>query len=370
MSLVKNATHHIWVGIKYWVFKSVSFLSGKVPLRVGYWIGAAVGDFIYLTWRQHSANAVSNMRRVMGDTAEWQVVKETARDSFRNYAKTLVDFLRFPHLDIHDINRAITTQHGWENLDKALAKGKGVIIITGHIGNWDLAGALLGSHGLPLYAVADTFEPKKMDDLINGTREKYGLKIIKMETGSLKQIFTALKRNEIVLLLFDRPEPEQGVPVQFFGETAWLPAGPAAIALKTHASIVVGYCARRRGDKTFYGAFEPPIDYEPLLTGDKEHDIQIITQEIVSHMEDVIRRYPDQWYMFRQMWPRTDRHDAEIKRRRWWGGNGPSLRRLRRALGGISGLPSLGVEPPAGVEVKHKMCMVGGVARYNADQRA
>ena len=64
-----------------------------------------------------------------------------------------------------------------------------------------------------------------------------------------------------------------------------------------------------------FGAFEPPIEYEPLLAGDKERDIQIITQEIVSHMEDVIRRYPDQWYMFRQMWPRTDRHNAEIRRR-------------------------------------------------------
>src|SRR6266487_2098027 len=256
MSLFKSAVHHVWTGIRYWSYRSLSYLSGKVPLRFAYWVGALVGDFGYLVWRRHSANAVSNMRRVMGDAADWRVVKETARDSFRNYGKTLVDFVRFPHLDEHDIHEAIPSQRGWENLDEARTKGKGVIVITGHIGNWDLAGALLGTHGLPIYAVADTFEPKKIDDLINGTREKYGMKIIKLEAGSLRQIFAALKRNEIVLLLFDKPEPDEGVAVQFFGETAWVPVGPAAIARKTGAAIVVGYCARRRNDKTFYGVFE------------------------------------------------------------------------------------------------------------------
>ena len=315
MNPLKKATHHIWTGIRYWSYKTLSFLSGIVPLRFAYWVGACVGDFGYLIWKRHSANAVSNMRRVMGDAADWRVVKETTRDAFRNYGKTMVDFVRFPHLDENDIRNAIAAQYGWEHLDKALSKGKGVIVITGHIGNWDLAGALMGSHGLPLYAVADTFEPKKMDELINGTREKYGTRIIKLETGSLKQIFGALRRNEIVMLLFDRPQPNEGVPVQFFGETAWIPAGPAAIALKTRAALIVGYCARRRGDKTFHGEFGQPIEYEHLLTGNKEQDIQIITQEIVSRMEQVIRRYPDQWYMFRQMWPRTDLHNAEIRRR-------------------------------------------------------
>lgn len=322
MDLIKKSAHHIWTGIRYWTFRVVSYVSGKVPLRIAYGVGNLVGDFVYLTWKEHSANAVSNMRRVMGENADWRVVKEVARDSFRNYAKTLVDFLRFPHLELPDIQKAIASQSGWENLDKAIAKGKGTLIITAHFGNWDMAGALLGSKGLPMYAVADTFEPKKMDDLINGTRERYGLKLIKLETGSLRKIFTALKNNEIVMLLFDRPEDEKGVPVQFFGETAWLPEGPAAIALKTHASIVLGYCLRRRGNKTFHGVLEEPIEYEHLLTGNKEHDIQAITQEIVTRMEALIRKHPDQWYMFRQMWPRTERHDAEVKRRRFWGGRG------------------------------------------------
>lgn len=65
---------------------------------------------------------------------------------------------------------------------------------------------------------------------------------------------------------------------------------------------------------------EPPIDYELLLTGDKDTDVQLITQEIASQMEKVIRHHPDQWFMFREMWPRTEEHDAEIRQKRFWGG--------------------------------------------------
>ena len=328
MDFVKRALNPIWQGIRYQGYRFFSYLSYRVPVRIGYWVGTLVGDFIYLTWKRHAANAVSNTRRVMGTEATWQVVKEKARDSFRNYAKTLVDFLRFPHLSFNEIEDAIASKQGMEHLENALLGGKGVVVVSGHIGNWDLAGALLGHYGFPVHAVADRFEPQRMDDLINGTREKHGIHIISLETGSLKQIFTALKRNEIVMLLFDRPQPDEGVPVEFFGETAYVPAGPAAIAIKTGAALVTGYALRDPGDKTISGTFMEPIEYKHLLTGDKEADIRRVTQEMVSRFEPIIRKHPEQWYMFREMWPRTARHNAEIKKRRLYG-----KRSLRRRLG-------------------------------------
>ncbi|HEX8221102.1 MAG TPA: hypothetical protein VF914_18060, partial [Chloroflexia bacterium] len=94
------------------------------------------------------------------------------------------------------------------------------------------------------------------------------------------------------------------------------------------AALVVGWALRDPGDRTFSGTFEAPIDYKRLLTGDKEADIRRVTQEIVNHFEVVIREHPDQWYMFREMWPRTARHNAEIKKRRLYGRR--SLRRLVR----------------------------------------
>src|SRR6476620_6291462 len=159
MDLLSNAWSHIWTGIRYWSFKTLSFLSAHLPLRFGYMVGSLIGDIGYFFFKRHSANAVSNMRRVMGESADWRVVKETARDSFRNYFKTLVDFARFPHLTLTQINSAISTQQGWDVLEEGLARGKGVLALSGHIGNWDMAGALFSSRGVPVYAVADKFEP-------------------------------------------------------------------------------------------------------------------------------------------------------------------------------------------------------------------
>jgi lauroyl/myristoyl acyltransferase len=84
MSILQKATNYISTEIKYWAFRSVSFLTGVVPLRVTYGLSVLAGDLVYLTWKRHSANAVSNMRRVMGDAADPRTVKLAARDSFRN----------------------------------------------------------------------------------------------------------------------------------------------------------------------------------------------------------------------------------------------------------------------------------------------
>ncbi len=320
MSFPKTAAKHLWVGFKYYFYRGTSWLAAQLPVRFSYAVASFIGDLVYLTWKRHAANEVSNMRRVLGPSAPWQAVKRMSRNSFRNYCKTLVDFLRFPYLNSHDITKAVPIRYGMEHLHEAHRLGHGTLIVSGHFGNWDMAAAVMLSYGLLLNAVSETHEPKKMDDLVNGTREKAGMKIIRLETNSLRQIFTALKKNEAVTILFDKPEPDQGVPVQFFGETAYVPAGPAAIALKTKASIIIGYCVRMPGDKTFYGSVEPILEYKALLTGDKEKDIQIITQQIVSTMERIIRRHPDQWYMFREMWPRTEEHNAEVRQKRFWGG--------------------------------------------------
>src|SRR5690348_10741294 len=317
-------------GGKYWGFRILSRLAGIVPIRLSYILAVLVGDFIYYTWHEHSANAVGNMRHVLGPRAGERAARRMARASFRNYAKTLADFIRFPHMGDGEVEARVQHHYGAERLDELRAKGKGVIAVSGHLGNWDFAGAYLGRRGLPLYAIADRFEPPKLDKLVIDTRLRNGIHVITMEASAMRMIFEALRRNEVVMLLIDRPMPGEGVPVQFFGETAWLPSGPAAIALKTGAPLVIGSCIRMRGDIRFQGGIESPIEYKQLLTGNKQADIQAITQAIACAMEALIRRAPDQWYMFRPMWPRpetaTERRRARRQARR------VALRRRARQL--------------------------------------
>ena len=315
-------------GLKFRGFKILSRIAGVVPLRLSYAIAVVVGDFIYYTWHDHSGNAVSNMRRVLGPGGHERDARRAARASFRNYAKTLADFIRFPHVTTEEIEGRIVDPYGLDVMDAALARGKGVLALSGHIGNWDFAGAVMGARDTPMYALADSLEPPELDALVVETRLRNGVRIIKMEPTAMRTIFEALRRNEVVLMLIDRPMPGEGVPVHFFGETAWLPSGPAAIALKTGATVVIGCCIRKRGDRQFTGGIEAPLDYQKLITGNKRADTQAITQVIATALERLISRAPDQWYMFRPMWPRPmteaeTRQARRIERRR--------IRRLVRA---------------------------------------
>ncbi|HMA34753.1 MAG TPA: hypothetical protein VKY74_09780 [Chloroflexia bacterium] len=329
-------------GFKFGVFRILSRLAGTLPLRVTYTVAVLVGDAIYYCSHEHSANAVSNMRRVLGPRAGERTIRRAARASFRNYTKTLADFARFPYMQASEIDRRVVQHYGLEVMEQAQAQNKGVIAVSGHIGNWDFAGAFMGRHGVPMYALADKFEPPQLDELVIQTRLRNGIHIIKMEAMAMRTIFEVIKRKEIVLLLVDRPMPNEGVQVQFFGETAWLPSGPAAIALRTRAPIVIGYCIRERGDTTFTGGIAPALEYQHLITGNKQADIQAITQAIATALEALIRRYPTQWYMFRPMWPRpaTAAEARRARRQARRQARGPRARRLYHARQSISRLRS------------------------------
>jgi KDO2-lipid IV(A) lauroyltransferase len=225
-------------------------------------------------------------------------VRRTARRSFHNYHRAMVDFLRLPRLTGSDATRIIEGR-GWEHLDDALQQGKGVLLVGTHFGSWDLAGLALAARRYPVNAIADGFGSKQIEDWVRTSRESRGIRIIPLRNGGLKRIYHALQRNEAVGIVFDRPAGQDGVEVEFFGESTYFPAGPAALALRTGAPIIVGYLVRRP-DGNYVGEMERVAGLEGNHQSDE--DIRQATQAIVRRFEDYIRRYPDQWYMFRRMW--------------------------------------------------------------------
>ncbi|MCL5257108.1 MAG: lysophospholipid acyltransferase family protein [Chloroflexi bacterium] len=281
----------------YRLFSAIGLAVGLIPRRISYPLAAIGGHLFFLVSRQQARNATENMKRVLGPRATRRDARKLAIRSFQQYSKFLVDFMRFPFLQRADLERIPT--FGWEHLDAALSGGKGAIIVTTHFGNWDMAAAILGASPYPCNALVDTLKPAAFDKIVQETREKHGLNLIRVE-GALTSIFRALRRNEVILIVADKPSPGSGVLVEFFGEKTWLPEGPAAIALKTGAKIVPAFLARQPNDLDFWGRLEPAVEYE--LSGNKEQDIQTITQCVARALEEVIRRYPDQWYMFRPMW--------------------------------------------------------------------
>ncbi len=283
----------------YGPFLGLVILAQRLPLKVAYGIASLVGDLLFFLWRRGRANAIDNMRHVLGPGVTDLEVCRTAQRSFRNYMKVLVDFVRLPRTSDEEVESRVQGE-GWEHLERALEGGKGALLVGTHLGSWDLAGLALAARGHELYVVAERLRPPWLNRIARDWREARGIHLIFMER-TLKPLFRALKRNQLVGIVVDRPLPKgEGVTVEFFDQVIPWPPGPATLALRTGAQVITGYLVRTL-DGHFKGEIFPPLEFQP--SGDKFEDLRWLSQKIVTLQEEVIRRYPDQWYMFRRMWP-------------------------------------------------------------------
>lgn len=277
--------------------RTVSYVAARLPLPVVYTLATFIADWVFPLIRHKRRNALDNMAQVLGPDASPELVRRTVRAAVRNYARYLVDFLRAPYLTEEELARRIRVTD-WSVLDRALEGGRGVIFVGMHMGSWDMGAACLARRGYAVHAVVDTFKHPHLNEYIQSTRRRSGLQVIPVSQAS-RRVTRVLRRGEILGLLIDRPLEGDGVPVQFFGRTAYLPGGAAALALRTGAPVLVS-AVLRRPDHSFEGIISPAMTFEP--SGDTQRDIQALTQRIVLDFEEIIRRHPDQWYMFRRMW--------------------------------------------------------------------
>jgi KDO2-lipid IV(A) lauroyltransferase len=237
------------------------------------------------------------MRQVLGPQADPHEARRLTLAAFANYARYMVDLVRLPHVRQRELNTAIRIE-GWEHVEAAYTHGKGVVFATGHIGNWDMAGAAFAARGRPVSALVETLKPARWNERVQRTRIALGVKAIPIENGP-RDMLATLRKREGLAVLVDRPLVEDGVPVTFFGRSTRVPGGAATLALRTGSPVVPAALVRdpRGGYLVHIG---PPI------VGERGDDASMVMQRIMSWLEAIIRRYPDQWFMFRQMWPSTD----------------------------------------------------------------
>jgi len=285
--------------IVYWIFRLIIFIGRRFPTRVGYFVAPIIADICYIFYWDGRRALHQNLSRVLG-TSDRRVLGRVARRSLRNFSKYVVDFIHFYTMTPEDIRRRIVFDD-FERFNAAVAEGKGIIFVTLHFGNWDMGAAGLAVYGYPVDAIAETFELPQMNDLVQGYRRHLGVNIIPMERVG-PGVMRALRRGDILALLIDVPAPGASVPVEFFGALAEVAAGPARLALRTGARVIPAVLAREPGhDELIRPILDFDVRFQP--SGDEEQDIQELTQKIMSSLERFIRQYPDQWFMFRPMWP-------------------------------------------------------------------
>lgn len=268
-----------------------------LPRRAWYRVADLLLPLVLAGWPGQVDRASRNMRRVLGERAPEPEVRRRTRLAFRNYARYLVDLLWLAG-STREEREAVTTIVGWGYVEEALRRGKGMVLVSAHLGNWDLPAAVMAGRGYAVNVIVETLQPPAWNDRVQAIREAIGLRAIPMEAG-VRELYAALGRNETVAVTFDRPLERGGVPVTYFGAETTLPAGVARLALRTGAAVV-GAVGLRRGDRVLC-VVSPPFDV--ATTGDRQRDVQALTQTIVSWLEGHVRQHPSQWFMFRDFWP-------------------------------------------------------------------
>lgn len=278
------------------------FITLSLPLNAAYKLAVFFSDLHYIFAALDRRAVGNNLKAIFPDKPADEL-NRIKRQMFRNFAKYLVDFFRFSKLDKEYIGKNIKIEN-IHYFDEALAKGKGVIVLTAHLGNWELGGAVIALSGYPFWVVALPHKHKKVDDFFNHQREIRGIHVIPLGRAA-RQCLSLLKENKMIALLGDRDFSEKGIIVDFFGRKSFFPLGPAAFAIKTQSPIVPGFMFRNPDD-TFTLKIERPIEVRVSEDTDWLTDKNNFLLEIINAykviLEDYIRRYPDQWYMFRRFW--------------------------------------------------------------------
>ncbi|MHB8645709.1 MAG: lysophospholipid acyltransferase family protein [Thermomicrobiales bacterium] len=283
----------------YWTVRFASTLLSVIPVRLSYALAGAMGEAYCIVRPSHSRWAAYNLARVLNEPETSRYVRKVARQSFGNYARVLVDFLRLPAAAHAEISASASVT-GVEQLARAAAQGKGFILVTGHMGSWDRAGAVFTGYGYKVTVLVDTFSPPQLDAWVTRMRRKFKMSAVAVERPSaLREMYRVLQRGEALVALIDTPDPD-GVPVAFFGERAMFPAGIARLALRTGCPVIVAGLFRRPDMLTYDGFCE----LATLGTADPEppRDAEALTQRIATALERAIVAHPAQWYMFRPMW--------------------------------------------------------------------
>ncbi len=279
----------------YWGFRLASLLTRIVPLRVSYGAARLAGSLLYYVWPGGRRRCVANMLRVAG--GDESLARSYARRSFANYGVYLVDFLRFPGTTADEVRERVHYDD-WPMLEEQRS-GNGIVFVTMHFGIWDMGAAALAVADYPVTTIADTVGNDRVNELVIGSRAHLGMTIVEVGHAG-PGLLRALKRNNVIAALADIPD-EEGVEVTFFGGTIRVPDGIARIALRAGSNVVAATLWRRSPWHNDMGADVVPVPFEP--SGDAEADAQALMQAIFARLEDLVRRDPSQWYIFRHLWP-------------------------------------------------------------------
>jgi KDO2-lipid IV(A) lauroyltransferase len=268
-------------------------LSMRRAGRIGEWLGA-------LGYRPFGIRRAVVERQVRAalpalDEAE---VRRIAFESYENLGRTAIETALLPTRSREQVLGMFSRVEGWDVVERAMARGRGILFVTGHLGNWELAGSLVAAKGVPLEAVARRMQNPLFDRYLTRTRQSIGMSV-NHDADAVRRVPRAMREQHAVAFLVDQGAVGLASTwVPFFGRLAKTPRGPAVFALRLGAPVIFG-AALRQPDGRYMIGFE---EVQAESTGDRDADVDRIVVAYTATLERWIRRAPEQYFWHHRRW--------------------------------------------------------------------
>ncbi len=271
-----------------WGYRAVEGLSSFLPMQVGYSLAKTASRVVWLFRPAIRKQVCRNLSQLTGKAPE--SFGAASRQLFCNFG-----FYLFETFAMHRLKEPLVVTEGLDHLEKAFRQNRGVIVLTAHLGNWELGSRVLQKLGFSTSAVALPHADRRLDLLFDTQRKRYGAEVIALDGNVARESLKALSRGRLLGLLADRDFMGDGIPVRVGQATMIVPRGPAVLSLRSQAPIVPVFLVRE-------GWWRFRLICEPALWPAKESPAKQAVEDLVfaytRPVEAMLKRYSDQWLMF------------------------------------------------------------------------
>jgi len=288
----------MWQRLEYVPAWTIIKILGILPRPLARAAAIALAQLIYLLHFRLRHVGMRNLALAFPEKSKRERAR-ILRGEFTSLGRQLAEVCHFPKYTLENVGQVITYE-GFENYERARARGKGVLFLTAHFGGWELSAFAHSLHGHPLHVVMRPLDNIYLDRLMHEYRTMHGNTTVDKD-DFVRGLLGAMKKGETVGILMDtNMTPPQGIFVDYFKIPACTASGLARIALRTDAAVVPGFTIWDPVLRKYRLHFDPAV--ELVRTGNDETDIAANTQLFTKIIEDYVRRYPDQWLWVHRRW--------------------------------------------------------------------
>jgi KDO2-lipid IV(A) lauroyltransferase len=299
---VASATSHLW-------FPFALFLARALPRRAIYAMARATVSPYMRARRKYFSALRSNLSRILGSAEDSAPVVRKAGELIDAHFYAWADFLHFATRPPEQSARLVESVVGFDRILEGRAKGRGVLLLTAHLGNWEVGGLMLAQVKQPIHVVLVPDIFPAVERARRRLHERAGVTEIPVDQtlAPTLSVLRALAQNGIVAMQGDRDFNNTGLAIPFFGREAYFPRGPLRVAMATDATVLPAFIVRVP-DGRYRAILEEPLPIE--RGGDRDQALRLNLERYVAILERYVGQYPEQWYCFYPFWDDPSRREG------------------------------------------------------------